>query len=269
MSALHAALERDEFILRYQPMLDLKARGISGVKALLRWRHPQLGLVAPSAFLSTLEANALILPVGSWVLASAAAQARRWAEQGLPLLVSVSLSARQFYKKNIAHSFAAILEAAGVPARLIELEISTAILIDRNQNCDAILQQLRQLGVRLALRDCGTGNAALNYLKRFPVDAVTIEKPYVDELCDELRPGAGGDAGAMARAIVAMAHNVHMRTLACGVESAAQLARLVALECDEAFGYYLSSAVAPEQVAALVRSAPRWQALAAGPDAQA
>lgn len=265
MSALHEALERDEFVLRYQPMLDLKARGISGVKALLRWHHPQLGLVAPSAFLATLEANALILPVGSWVLASAAAQARRWAEQGLPLLVSVSLSARQFYKKNIAHSFAAILEAAGVPARLIELEISSAILIDRNQNCDAILQQLRQLGVRLALRDCGTGNAAMNYLKRFPVDAVTIEKPYVDELRDALRP----DAGAMVRAIVTMAHNVHMRTLACGVESAAQLARLTALDCDEAFGYYLSSAVAPEQVAALVRSAPHWLALAAGPDAQA
>ena len=248
-TALRHALERNEFVLYYQPRVDLRTRSITGVKALLRWKHPELGLMMPLDFLPVLEESALILPVGAWVLATAVEQARSWIAQGQPLTVSVSLSARQFYQRDIVRNFAAALEAAGVPGRCIELEIAAAILIDRNQNCELIMRQFRQLGIAIAISDFGTGDASLNYLKRFPTDAVKIEKCFVDDL------GKPGGDGAMVRAIVAMAHTLGLRTVAGGVENGEQLELLAEMGCDEAFGYFLGRAMAPEGVEALLKSA--------------
>ncbi|CDG81721.1 putative bifunctional diguanylate cyclase/phosphodiesterase, partial [Janthinobacterium agaricidamnosum] len=252
-TALGHALERDEFVLYYQPRLDLKAQRISGVKALIRWKHPDLGLVMPLDFLPILEESALILPVGAWVLATAAAQARRWMLQGQPLRVSVSLSARQFYQRDIVQNFTAILDAAGVPGSCIELEIAAAILIDSNQNCEAILRQFRQMGMAISISDFGTGDASLNYLKRFPVDAVKIEKCFIEDL-DKTDAEGDAEAGAMARAIVAMAHTLKLRTIASGVETSAQLEQLALMGCDEAFGFYLGRAVAPAEIDGLIKS---------------
>jgi len=247
-TALRHALERTEFALFYQPRMDLKTRRITGVKALLRWKHPELGLMMPLDFLPVLEESALILPVGAWVMATAVEQARSWMAQGQVLTVSVSLSARQFYQRDIARNFAAALEAAGVPGHCIELEIAAGILIDRNQNCELILRQFRQLGMAISISDFGTGDASLNYLKRFPTDAVKIEKCFVDDL------GKPGDDSAMVRAIVAMARTLGLRTIASGVESGVQLELLAGMGCDEAFGYFLGRAMAPEGIEALLKS---------------
>ena len=202
------------------------------------------------------------------MLATAAAQARLWMERGLPLTVSVHLSPRQFYQKDIAETFATILEQAGVPGHFIELEITEGMLIDRNQNCEATLRQLKGLGARISISDFGTGYASLNYLRRFPVDVVKIDKGFIDELHtrqhadmqDALKcaHGARGAAdGAMVRAIIAMAHTLNMRVVAGGVETGDQLARLMAMDCDEAFGFCLSPAIPPCEVEALVANRDR------------
>lgn len=262
-TALRHALEHQEFVLAYQPRLDLRAQRITGVKALLRWNHPELGVVMPLDFLPVMEESALILPVGAWVLETAAAQARLWMERGLPLTVSVHLSPRQFYQKDIVQTFAAILRQAGVPGHLIELEITEGMLIDRNQNCEDTLRRLKELGVRISISDFGTGYAPLNYLRRFPVDVVKIDKSFIDELQGTRQPadtqGAikGAADGVMARAIIAMAHTLNMRVLAGGVETGDQLARLMAMGCDEAFGFCLSPAVSPQQVEALLANRDR------------
>ncbi|HEX7986537.1 MAG TPA: EAL domain-containing protein, partial [Duganella sp.] len=199
-------------------------------------------------------------PVGAWALATAAAQARHWMDRGHPLTVSVHLSPRQFYQKDIAESLAAILERAGVPGPLIELEITEGMLIDRNQNCEGTLRRLKELGVRISISDFGTGYASLNYLRRFPVDVVKIDKSFIDDLHGTRRPpdtqgGAKRTAdGSMVRAIIAMAHTLDMRVLAGGVETGDQLARLMAMDCDEAFGFCLSAAMPPGEVEALLAS---------------
>jgi diguanylate cyclase (GGDEF)-like protein len=261
-TALRHALEHNEFILTYQPKLNLNQQQITGVKALLRWKHPELGLVMPLDFLPVLEQSTLILPVGAWVMATAVAQARRWIELGHPLTVSVHLSPRQFYQKDIAQVFAAILAQAGVPGRYIELEITEDMLIDKNQNCEAILRQFKQLGMRISISDFGTGHASLNYLRRFPVDGVKIGKCLVDELRRGGRQKAGKDGkpageGEMVRAIIAMAHTLDMQVIAGGVETGDQLTQLTAMGCDEAFGFCLSAAVSPGEVEALLAS--RWR----------
>jgi len=242
-TALRHAQQHNEFILTYQPKLNLREQKITGVKALLRWKHPELGLVMPLDFLPVLEQSSLILPVGAWVMATAAEQVRHWLERGHALTVALHLSQRQFFHMEIVQVFAATLEKAGVPGRCFELEITEAMLIDKGQSAEEILQQFKQLGVRIAISDFGTGYASLNYLRRFPVDVVKIDKSFVDDLL-------GG--GAMVRAIIEMAHTLNMQVIAAGVESAEQLAQLTAMGCDEAFGFHLSAAVSPEEVEALL-----------------
>ena len=249
-TALRHALERNEFVLHYQPRVSLPSGTVTGVKALLRWKHPEQGLTMPLDFLPVLEDSALILPVGAWVLATAVEQARYWLQEGRKLTVSVSLSARQFYQRDIVRNVAAALDAAGVPGYCIELDIAAGILIDRSQNCEQILQQFRQLGMTVCISDFGTGEASLKLLKRFPADAVRIEKCFVDEMDGDSEEGA-----AMARAIVAMARTLRLRTIASGVESAAQLALLSDMGCDEAFGYLLGRAMAPADMAPLLGKA--------------
>ncbi|WP_432383719.1 putative bifunctional diguanylate cyclase/phosphodiesterase [Duganella sp. P38] len=242
-TALRHALEHKEFALTYQPKMDLRRRQISGVKALLRWKHPELGVVMPLDFLPVLEQSTLMLPVGAWVLSTAVAQARGWLDQGLPLTVTVHLSPRQFFHRDIVPSLAATLEQAGVPGRCIEIEINEAMLIDRNQQAEEILGQFRQMGVRVAISDFGTGYASLNYLRRYAVDVVKIDKSLVDDL-------VRGEA--MVAAIIDMAHGLNMRVIAAGVETGEQLARLSAMGCDEAFGFCLSPPVAADEVGALL-----------------
>jgi len=248
-TALRHALDHREFVLAYQPKLDLHEQRVTGVKALLRWQHPELGLVMPLDFLPVLEESSLILPVGNWVLTTAIEQARLWSARGTPLRVSVHLSARQLYQKDLARTLGAMLAQAGVTGEHIEIEIAEGALIDRGPQGEDVLRQLKQLGVRIAVSDFSTGYASLNYLRRFLVDMVKLDKRIVDAL----RAPADGDAGsAMVRAIIAMAHAQQLEVLAGGVETAAQMAQLTAMGCDEAFGYCLGAAVAPAEIEAML-----------------
>ena len=249
-TALRHALEHREFVLAYQPRLDLHEQRITGVKALLRWKHPELGLVMPLDFLPVLEESALILPVGEWVLATAVEQARQWSARGMPLRVSVHLSARQLYQKELAATLGAMLTQAGVPGTQIEIEVAESALIDRGQHDEEVLRRLKQLGVRIAVSDFGTGYASLNYLRRLPVDMVKIDKRFIDAL---RAPGeADGGSGAMVRSIIALAHAQHLEVLAAGVETAGQMAQLTAMGCDEAFGFCLAAAVDPADIEAML-----------------
>ncbi|MGV7211472.1 putative bifunctional diguanylate cyclase/phosphodiesterase [Oxalobacteraceae bacterium A2-2] len=256
-TALKHALEHNEFTLLYQPRLDLAERRVCGVKVLLRWQHPELGQVLPADFMPVLENSALVLPVGAWVLSTVAEQARRWLEQGHAVTVSLTLSPRQFYKKDIAQYFAAILKEAGLPGRCIELDVAESILIDKNQDCAAILRQFRQLGMRITISGFGTGYASLNYLRRFPVDQVRLDKCFVDELRRGAQGEGGADGGSMVRAIIAMAHTLNMKVIAGGVENEEQLDQLRALGCDQAYGYTLGPPVAAAEVERLL--AGRWR----------
>jgi diguanylate cyclase (GGDEF)-like protein len=251
-AALRHALEHREFVLAYQPRLDLHQQRITGVKALLRWQHPELGLVMPLDFLPVLEESALILPVGDWVLATAVDQARRWLARGTPLRVSVHLSPRQLYQKDIARTLQGLLAQAGVPGRYIEIDIAESTLIDRGQHGEELLRQIKELGVRIVISAFGTGYASLNYLRRFPVDVVKIDQRLVDGLRGAPAGEGAGAACAMMRSIIAMAHALNMEVVAGGVEDADQMARLTALGCDEAFGFCFSAAVAPTEVDAML-----------------
>jgi diguanylate cyclase (GGDEF)-like protein len=255
-TALRHALEHREFVLAYQPKLDLHEQRITGVKALLRWKHPELGLVMPLDFLPVLEESSLILPVGDWVLATAVEQARQWRARGMALRVCVHLSARQLYQKDLAATLGAMLAQTDVPGAQIEIEVAESAVIDRGQHGEEVLRQLKQLGVRIAVSDFGTGYASLNYLRRFPVDMVKLDKSFIDAL----RPQGAADAGsaAMVRSIIAMAHAQRVEVLAGGVETADQMAQLTAMGCDEAFGFCLGAAVAPAAIEAML--AGRWRA---------
>ncbi|PHV07965.1 hypothetical protein CSQ96_08790 [Janthinobacterium sp. BJB412] len=294
--AAQSALARQELALCYQPMLDLRLGRVVGARALLRWRHPELGLLAPAEFIDEFEQSGLTLPVGAWALATAAAQAARWIEQGCSLTVSLPLSARQFFQPDLAADFAALLRQAGLPACHIELALDLAMLIDRRQDCEAILDRLRQCGMGLAIRDAG-GRGPFNYLRRFAVDALWLDATAADgarhnaapaveaaqaqvaelagagaeaetEAEAQIAAGAGGCPGAQAplRAAIELAHALGRRVVAGPVATPAQLARLAALGCDQAYGDAVGAAVAAEAlVAALRAGAPAWQLKAATP----
>ncbi len=250
-TALGSALEQEQFILAYQPQLLLREQRIGAVKALLRWKHPDLGLVLPLDFWPVLEESSLMPAVGDWVLAGALRQARCWLDAGAPLVVSVCLSARQLHQPDMAARVGAALAQAGVAGRWLELEISEAHLIDKHQRCEQIVARFKQLGVHIAIGQVGSGNATLQYLRRYGVDVAKIDKRYVDPL---RRPESSGeDDSAMARAIIAGAHSLNVRVVASGVETEEQLARLTALGCDEVFGFCLSRAVAPAEIDALIK----------------
>jgi PAS domain S-box-containing protein/diguanylate cyclase (GGDEF)-like protein len=236
-SALRRALERDELVLHYQPQVDLAGGRIVGVEALLRWRHPERGLMSPGAFIGLAEETGIILAIGDWVLSAACAQLKAWRDAGLPVVpVSVNLSARQFDDRIVA-TVARVLAECGIEPQLLELELTeSASMADADKSC-ALLAQLKGMGVRLAIDDFGTGYSNLNYLKRFPVDKLKLDQAFVADILD------GGEDQAIARAVIAMAHGLGLTVVAEGVESAGQLALLAGQGCDAIQGFYFSRAV--------------------------
>jgi PAS domain S-box-containing protein/diguanylate cyclase (GGDEF)-like protein len=236
-SALRRALERGELLLHYQPQVGLASGRIVGAEALLRWRHPQRGLMTPGAFIGMAEETGLVLPIGDWVLTAACAQLREWRDAGLPVVpVSVNLSAHQFDDQIVA-TVARVLAEFGIEPQLLELELTeSASMADADKSC-ALLAQLKGMGIRLAIDDFGTGYSNLNYLKRFPVDKLKLDQSFVADILD------GGEGLAIARAVIAMAHGLRLTVVAEGVESAGQLALLAEQGCDAMQGYYFSKPV--------------------------
>ena len=245
-TALRRAVDRNELVLHYQPQVDLATGAIVGAEALLRWNHPERGMVPPSAFITLAEESGLILPIGTCALMTACAQLRYWQEAGLPVVpVSVNLSVHQF-SDQIVGTVKFILDAYGVDPSLLELELTeSASMADAGKSYE-LLAQLKAMGIRLAIDDFGTGYSNLNYLKRFPVDKLKLDKSFVDDILDD------ADDLAISRAVIAMAHGLRLTVVAEGVETAGQLAALAELGCDLIQGYYYSRPVPPEEFARML-----------------
>jgi diguanylate cyclase (GGDEF)-like protein len=230
---MRRALERNEFVLHYQPQFDVATGRPNGAEALVRWQHPERGLMAPVQFIGLAEETGLIEPLGAWVLREACAQHRRWMEQGAYVgHVAVNVSIRQFKQTDFRALVARTLHEHGIAAQQLELEITESLLVDQSGQVENALRELHDMGVRLALDDFGTGYSSMAYLRRFPVDVVKIDRAFIKDL------GRGEDAEAITGAIVAMTHALGKKVLAEGVETPAQLAFLREHGCDHVQGFH-------------------------------
>lgn len=233
-SSLRRALDREEFFLHYQPQIDIASGDVIAAEALVRWAHPELGLVPPGRFIPLAEESGLIGPLGEWVLQAACTQIKAWRASGVPLArVAVNLSARQFRGAGLDRQVGRVLAATGVEAQWLELELTESMLMQHGEEVIAALQNLRDMGVKLAIDDFGTGYSSLSYLRRFPVNRLKIDRSFVREMA------SNSDDAAITSGIIALAHSIHLRVVAEGVESAEQLELLRLAGCDEAQGYYL------------------------------
>jgi diguanylate cyclase (GGDEF)-like protein/PAS domain S-box-containing protein len=245
---LRRALERDELLLHYQPQVDLETGRITGMEALLRWQSPELGPVPPGRFIPLAEETGLIVPIGEWVLKTACSQNKAWQDAGLrPLPMAANLSARQFQNVDPAGVVARILLETGLDPRYLELEITESVIMQDAQSASALLGELKRLGVQLAMDDFGTGYSSLSYLRRFPFDKLKIDISFVREITSD------PESAAIARSIIAMAHNLKLRVIAEGVETEGQLAYLRAHGCDEMQGYYFSRPLPADEFEGLLR----------------
>ncbi|HEX8940997.1 MAG TPA: diguanylate cyclase [Candidatus Limnocylindrales bacterium] len=250
-SDLRRALEREELVLHYQPIVDLATARPVGLEALVRWQHPRRGLVGPLSFVPLAEETGLILPLGSWVLRAAAEQARRWqtAFPGLPLTMSVNLSARQFAQPGLVAQVAAALEETGLAPGSLELEITETVLMGESESVLGALRRLRALGVRLALDDFGTGYSSLSYLRQLPLDEIKIDRSFVADLeTDEANR-------SIVQAVVSLAHGLGIGVTAEGIETTGQLARLRAFGCDRGQGFYYARPLPAAEVTRTLRTA--------------
>jgi len=258
-SNLHKALERNEFSLFYQPKINLASRAIVGAEGLIRWHHPELGMVSPAEFIPLAEETGLIIPIGEWVLRTACAQIRAWIDAGVaPVPIAVNLSARQFHEQNICETVANALREYDVAPHLLELEITESAAMQDAEATSAALHRLKAIGVRIAIDDFGTGYSSLSYLKRFPIDSLKIDRSFVTEL-----PGNQDDA-SIAQAVITMGHALRLKVIAEGVENEAQLDFLAANACDEMQGYFFSRPLPADQCTKLL--ADRQDAAAAAAD---
>ncbi len=234
-NGLHRAQERGELALHYQPQFDLSSGAVIGVEALLRWRHPERGLIPPARFIPVAEDSGLIEPIGVWVLSEACRQAVAWQRAGLPgLTMAVNLSAVQFKRGDVEQSVLRALEESGLSPQLLELELTESILIQNAEGVLASLKRLKQIGVKLSIDDFGTGYSSLSYLKRFDIDKLKIDQSFVRDL------GKDEDDAAIVRAVIQMAHSLSLKTIAEGVETGEMLDSLCRYGCDEAQGYHFA-----------------------------
>ncbi len=253
-TSLRRALERDEFLLHYQPKLNLKTGRIVGVEALVRWQHPEWGLIYPDRFIPLAEETGLIVQIGEWVLRTACTQNRAWQDAGLPLIVmSVNLSPRQFRQDALFRSVARILSETGLRPEHLEMEITESMVMHNAEASIAILKGLKEIGVHLSVDDFGTGYSSLAYLKSLPIGILKIDRSFVHDING---PGGKSD-GVLAQAIISLGHSLKLKVIAEGVEEDAQLAFLKANHCDEAQGYLFSRPVPPENCGLLLAAAKR------------
>jgi diguanylate cyclase (GGDEF)-like protein/PAS domain S-box-containing protein len=247
-NSLRKALERNEFVLYYQPQVDLESHRITGMEALLRWQHPDFGLVSPTQFIPIAEETGLIVAIGEWVLRTACAQNKAWQDAGIaPLRVAVNLSARQFKQANLVEMVRRALDDAGLEARYLELEITETVAMDHAEETAAKLRELKSMGVGISMDDFGTGHSSLSYLKRFPIDTLKIDQTFIQDIAQD-----SSDA-AIASAITAMAHSLNLKVVTEGIETKEQLAFLGQHGRDEVQGYYFSEPLPAEAFAELLK----------------
>jgi EAL domain-containing protein (putative c-di-GMP-specific phosphodiesterase class I) len=234
---LQRAVDNGEFVLHYQPIIELESGGISGLEALLRWNHPQRGIIPPLDFIPLAEETGLIVPIGKWVLREACLQAVSLLERfptKPPLHMAVNLSARQLQRPEIVGEVAEILMETGLQADNLILEITESVMMQDMDLSIQRLAELKELGVKLAVDDFGTGYSSLNYIRRFPVDILKVDKSFVDGVNE------GGEESALTAAIIELAGILKLRPVAEGIERADQLEKLLDLHCDLGQGYYFA-----------------------------
>ncbi|MFI3157943.1 MAG: EAL domain-containing protein [Methylococcaceae bacterium] len=242
---LQHALERQELVLHYQPQINLNDGAVCGVEALVRWRHPERGMVSPGTFIPIAEDSGLIVPIGEWVLREACVTNKTWLDAGLPeMLVAVNVSAKQLRQKDFLDTVAKVLEETGLPPHLLEIELTESCVMQNPEQAISILEALKVMGIKLAMDDFGTGYSSLAYLKRLPFNKIKIDQSFVIDVSTD------ADSSAIASAIIALTHSMHRIVIAEGVETLEQLDFLRAGGCDEIQGYYFSR---PLDAMALVR----------------
>jgi diguanylate cyclase (GGDEF)-like protein len=246
-SGLRHAMQRGELILHYQPKIGARSGRLSGMEALLRWCHPELGLISPDRFIPLAEETGLIVPMGDWVIKTACEQNLSWQRAGLPhLAVAVNLSARQFVRQGFAQEVKRTLEEIGLDPRWLELEITESmVMLDPEQACET-MRELKAMGVSLAIDDFGSGYSSLAYLKRFPIDSLKIDQAFIRGLPDD------PDDTAITQTIIGLGHSLRLRVVAEGVENAQQAAYLRAERCDELQGFHFNPALPAEEFAKLL-----------------
>ncbi|CAN7725774.1 putative bifunctional diguanylate cyclase/phosphodiesterase [Variovorax paradoxus] len=261
---LRHAVARSEFHLAYQPQLDMESGRVTGVEALIRWQHPERGLVSPAQFIPLAEETGLIVPIGEWVLRTACFQNKAWQDAGLPpFIVSVNVSARQFRERTLIAQVALALRDSGLEPRLLELELTESLVMEDLDKALQSMKALRAMGVQLSIDDFGTGYSSLSALKRFPIARLKIDQSFVRDI-----PGDEEDK-AIAKTIIALGHELNLKVIAEGVETEQQLEFLRAHGCDEMQGYLFSRPVPPAELAALVRMRAGEAAASGQPEARA
>lgn len=236
-SDLRRAIEREEFFLNYQPIIDLQTQKMTGMEALVRWHHPGCGIIPPLEFIPIAEETGLIVPLGRWILETACRQANIWYRkhlEGRPFTLTVNLSGGQFEQQDLVETVAAALEVSGLPPGSLVLEITENMMLHNTEATIQKLQRLKELGIRLAIDDFGTGYSSLSYLQRFPVDILKIDKSFVDKI------NVGKEGAAVARAIITMSEALQLRTVAEGIEKPEQISELKKIGCELGQGYHFA-----------------------------
>jgi diguanylate cyclase (GGDEF)-like protein len=243
---LRRAIQNKEFLVHYQPRVSVDSLLITGVEALVRWQHPQLGLVSPSEFIPLAEDTGLIVPIGEWVLRTACLQGRRWLEQGFePVQIAVNISARQFHDQDLSQTVIRILEETGLSPKYLELELTESSIMQDAEFAAGMLSRLKSMGINISIDDFGTGFSSLASLKRLPIDALKIDQSFVRDATSD------PDDAALVMAIITLAHNLRLKVIAEGVETEDQLRFLQLLRCDEIQGYFFSKPLPSETLVSL------------------
>ena len=241
--SLHKALDRDEFSVYYQPKVELKSGKITGMEALLRWKHPRLGFIPPDQFIPIAEETGLIHSIGIWVLKAACKQTHEWHQSGFRnLSIAVNLSGKQLNQSDIIDNIIESLEETCLPPQFLDLEITEGVFMQNAQETLAFLQRLKEIGVLISIDDFGTGYSSFSYLKRFPIGNLKIDRSFISELPEN------ADDTAIVKAIIAMATTLKLKVVAEGVETADQLEFLRDLDCNEIQGYFISRPLPAEEM---------------------